>query len=75
MVVHLLKIGVGTEDVEHLRQAQSAKMQQSRAAGQGKQAVAPDPQYADAQRGSARRRFTLLDHQTVYPGPATHHRT
>ena len=35
MVVHLLKIGVGTEDVEHLRQAQSAKMQQSRAAGQG----------------------------------------
>ena len=35
MVVHLLKIGVGTEDVEHLRQAQSAKMQQSRAVGQG----------------------------------------
>ena len=35
MVVHLLKIGVGTEDVEHLRQLQAAKMQQSRAAGQG----------------------------------------
>ena len=35
MVIHLLKIGVGTEDVEHLRQLQSAKMQRSRAAGQG----------------------------------------
>lgn len=35
MVVHLLKIGVGTEDVEHLKQVQSAKIQQSRAVGQG----------------------------------------
>lgn len=35
MVVHLLKISVGTEDVEHLRRWQSLKMQRSLASGQG----------------------------------------
>ena len=35
MVVHLLKMCVGIDDVEHLRQAQSAKIQQSQAAGLG----------------------------------------
>ena len=33
MTVHLLKMCVGIEDVEHLKQSQSAKMAQSQAAG------------------------------------------
>ncbi len=35
MTVHLLKMCVGIEDVEHLKQVQSAKMEQSQAAGRG----------------------------------------
>ena len=33
MTVHLLKMCIGIEDVEHLKQSQSAKMAQSQAAG------------------------------------------
>ena len=35
MVVHILKMAVGVEDVEHLRHLQAAKIEQSRAAGRG----------------------------------------
>lgn len=60
MTVHLLKLCVGIEDPEELRQAQARRLEQARAAGE----TAPVLQHLT--RSFPRRRAELLDGGSLY---------
>lgn len=59
MTVHLIKLAVGVEDVEHLAQIQAARIQANAAAGLG-----PYPRHITRQR--PRREAELLDGGSIY---------